>query len=856
MANNIEVARAFVTIVPSMQGAQQTISKEMGAAAGVAGAAAGETAGRSMAASMGASMTSAGKSLTKSVTLPLVAVGVAASKAWKEVDEGLDIIAAKTGKTAETGLSEMETTLRNIASTVPSDFGTIGEAIGEVNTRFGSTGDELETLSTQFVKFARINDTDVTSSVDTVQKALSAFGQTAKDAPALLDALTYAGQQTGASVDTLAAGLVQNGTAFQELGLNIQEATLFMGQMETSGANSETVMQGLRKALKNATKDGIPLNQALADLQNTILNGTDSVDGLTAAYDIFGKSGDQIYGAVRNGTLDFSNLAVAAADMGGTVTNTFEAVTDPADQFTSVMNTLKTIGYDLVGSVGPTLASTLQTVADVIKAGADAFNAMPEGMQQFIVKAGLLAAAAGPVLTIGGKISTGLTSLGGKIGSLGNGIGGIAGKLSGLGSAGSSAAGGVSAASSSFSQMGGQALLLVAAGAAVLMIAAGIKILADSAIALAEAGPAAVGVLVLLAGVALGLTAGIVAIGSAATVSAAGLLALGAAVLMVSAGISLIILSLTLFVQQLPIIAEYGAVAAGALLQLSAGMAALTVTTATLGVAMLTAIPPVGVFALELLALNGNVLLLNVGFAAMAATLLVITGEMVAMAASAKSTASDMKYIIDTTANVSTALNGLKTTATSVMTSVVTAFQSGGTKILNAAKNTFPAITDVAKSSGSGLKDAWSAALDALDGETAKSMDKVEKTVEKSVANIEKAFSKAKFTFGRSIALPHFSMSGSFNAQTGSVPSVSVQWYRDAAERGALFASPRLIGVGDASQPELLLGEQTLYDNIAQAVGNGRGAGDITIPVYIGNEKLDTIIVKAQQRANYRSGGR
>ena len=37
----------------------------------------------------------------------------------------------------------------------------------------------------------------------------------------------------------------------------------------------------------------------------------------------------------------------------------------------------------------------------------------------------------------------------------------------------------------------------------------------------------------------------------------------------------------------------------------------------------------------------------------------------------------------------------------------------------------------------------------------------------------------------------------------------------------------------------------------------GAGAGgDIIVPVYIGNERIDEIVVKAQQRANYRSGGR
>ena len=37
MAENIELAKAYVTIIPSMQGAQQAISEELGAAAEPAG---------------------------------------------------------------------------------------------------------------------------------------------------------------------------------------------------------------------------------------------------------------------------------------------------------------------------------------------------------------------------------------------------------------------------------------------------------------------------------------------------------------------------------------------------------------------------------------------------------------------------------------------------------------------------------------------------------------------------------------------------------------------------------------------------------------------------------------------------
>ena len=46
-------------------------------------------------------------------------------------------------------------------------------------------------------------------------------------------------------------------------------------------------------------------------------------------------------------------------------------------------------------------------------------------------------------------------------------------------------------------------------------------------------------------------------------------------------------------------------------------------------------------------------------------------------------------------------------------------------------------------------------------------------------------------------------------------------------------------------------------DNMTNNSGyNAQLAGDITIPVYIGTELIDTMVVNANQRLNYRSGGR
>ena len=69
-------------------------------------------------------------------------------------------------------------------------------------------------------------------------------------------------------------------------------------------------------------------------------------------------------------------------------------------------------------------------------------------------------------------------------------------------------------------------------------------------------------------------------------------------------------------------------------------------------------------------------------------------------------------------------------------------------------------------------------------------------------------------------------------------------------------AGGNLLGGGEAG-PEAVVGVDSLRSMIGEAVAAAGGmGGDITIPVYIGQQRLDTIVLKAIQRNNFRSGGR
>lgn len=257
-------------------------------------------------------------------------MATAAADAWQEFDNGRDTIVKLTGATGEQADAMMKS-YENVSKSVVSDFNTIGTAIGETSTRFGIAGDDLDQLSIQFLKFAQVNNTDVKTSIDNVQKALSAYGKDASYAGGFLDTLTNTAQSTGVGVDQLTSGLVSNGAAFMEMGLSIEQSVEFMGMLEKSGANSETVLNGMRKALKNSSQDGADLTVSLIRLQNAIENGADGMDGLTMSYELFGKSGDQIYGAIKSGSLSFRDLSKAATDASGTLERTFADTLDPVD---------------------------------------------------------------------------------------------------------------------------------------------------------------------------------------------------------------------------------------------------------------------------------------------------------------------------------------------------------------------------------------------------------------------------------------------------------------------------------------------------------------------------------------------
>lgn len=364
-----------------------------------------ETVGKSMQ-DAGKKMQKVGASFTKYVSAPISALGTLSIAAFNEVDEGLDIVTVKTGATGE-ALKSLQGSVKTLATQIPTDFSTAGEAIGEVNTRFDLTGKELETLSGKFVKFAALNDEDVSSSVDGVQKIMAAFGVETKDAGRVLDALNKTGQNTGISMSTLESSMLKNSAALQNMGMDAYDAAQFIGQVETSGANTETVMQGMSKALQNASEDGKTLPQALGEFQTVMQSSASEQEKLNAAMELFGKkAGPAIYEACKQGSLSFESLSSDAETYLGSVEETFENTLDAPDQLKVSLNNLKVAGEQMGASLLRIAEPAIQKVGEGAEKARQWFEGLTEEQQDMVGYIVGALAVGGPAVMACGNLVT------------------------------------------------------------------------------------------------------------------------------------------------------------------------------------------------------------------------------------------------------------------------------------------------------------------------------------------------------------------------------------------------------------------------------------------------------------------
>lgn len=327
----------------------------------------------------------------------------AALGAAKDLDKGYDTIVKKTGATGD-ALEGLKDIANDIYGSMAVDMDEVGEAIGEVNTRFGATGEELGALSQSFLQFSSITGTEVSGAVDSVDRIMNIFKIDAADTENVLGLLAKAGQDTGISIGNLMSTLDANGATLQELGIDLTTATEMLANFEANGVDANGVMTALKKAVQNAAKQGKDANDVLADAQERIKNAATETEALQIASETFGTKGAIVMAqGIRDGRISLDEATESIEKYGDVVSRTYEATLDPWDKTKIAMNNLKTVGSELAQNALATLAPAIEKVTGLVQKVSEWFQKLSPTGQKIV---GVITALAAGAAILGPKLMT------------------------------------------------------------------------------------------------------------------------------------------------------------------------------------------------------------------------------------------------------------------------------------------------------------------------------------------------------------------------------------------------------------------------------------------------------------------
>ncbi|MGF2068481.1 phage tail tape measure protein, partial [Enterococcus gallinarum] len=358
----------------------------------------------------GEKVSNVGKKMSVGVTAPIMAAGAAGLAAFSEVDEAMDTIIQKTGATGDVA-DRLSTSFENVGSNTHLELQTVGEAIGEVNTQFGFMDKKLEDSTDYLLKYADINNTDVSQAAIYARQSIEAYELSYDDLNDVLDVTTKTSQDTGQSVDDLMKKAIDGAPQIKQLGLSFDEGVTLIGKFEQAGVDSSTMLSKMSKASVVYAKDNLSLQDGLKGTIDSILNAKDETEALRIANEVFGKGSDKMVDAIKRGTFTLDDLAKVAKESGGAVGDTFAETEDPIDAANRAMNNAKFALADVGESVQISLLPFFEMAIDALKSFKGWWDSLDQGTKNWIITLAGIAAVIGPALVVIGTLMSSVTKI-------------------------------------------------------------------------------------------------------------------------------------------------------------------------------------------------------------------------------------------------------------------------------------------------------------------------------------------------------------------------------------------------------------------------------------------------------------
>ena len=354
------------------------------------------------------------------VTGAVVGLGTAAVKVAADFDSAMSQVAAVSGATGS-DLDRLRDKAREMGAKTKFSASEAAEAMNYMAMAGWKTEDMLSGIE-GVMNLAAASGEDLATTSDIVTDALTAFGLTAADSRHFADILAAASSNANTNVSMMGETFKYCAPIAGALGFSAEDTAEAIGLMANAGIKGSQAGTALRTIMNNLSGDVTicgsaigevtvattnadgsmrDLSDILADCR-TAFSGLSESEKAAAAESLVGKNAMSGFLALMNaGEGDINKLSSAIDNCDGCAAGMAETM---QDNLAGQLQILKSQLEELAVSFGELLMPAIRTIVGWIQKFVDWLNSMDEGTRKVIVTVALVAAAIGPVLIIVGKV--------------------------------------------------------------------------------------------------------------------------------------------------------------------------------------------------------------------------------------------------------------------------------------------------------------------------------------------------------------------------------------------------------------------------------------------------------------------
>ena len=354
------------------------------------------------------------------VTGVVTGLGTAAVKTAADFDSAMSRVAAVSGATGS-DFDKLRDKAREMGAKTKFSATEAADAMNYMAMAGWKTEDMLSGIE-GIMYLAAASGEDLATTSDIVTDALTAFGLTAEDSGHFADVLAAASSNANTNVSMMGETFKYCAPVAGALGFSVEDTAEAIGLMGNAGIKASQAGTSMRSIMTNLTGDVKLSGAAIGDVTIATTNADGSMRSLSAILAdcrvAFGgmteaekaNNAETLVG--KNAMSGFLALMNAApediAKVSGAVNNCKDAAKNMADtmqdNLEGQLTILKSQLQELAISFGDLLMPAVRSIVSGLQGMVDVLNAMPDGVKQVIMIIALLAAVLGPVLIIIGKV--------------------------------------------------------------------------------------------------------------------------------------------------------------------------------------------------------------------------------------------------------------------------------------------------------------------------------------------------------------------------------------------------------------------------------------------------------------------